>query len=147
MAARTRLWLLVGCLALAPGAVRAGDADEAKKKAERITSYVNLAETISRVGIQVGAMLDKTPYDRALYQYAKELGALHAKAILKLTPPEGAENLHAKFKDAVTEFASMADALCSGDFPGARKHREACVRDFNRALLEVVKLRKEGAIP
>ncbi|HPD16835.1 MAG TPA: hypothetical protein PLE19_17960 [Planctomycetota bacterium] len=147
MATRNAVWLLVMGLLLSLGGARAGDAEDAKKKAERISSYVNLAETISRVGIQVGAMLDKNPYDRALYQYAKELGALHAKAILKLTPPEGAEDLHSKFKEAVTEFALMADALCSGDFPAARKHREACGRDFGRALLEVVKLRKEGAIP
>ncbi len=139
------LWVAV-LLALG-GVCRGGAADDPKKKAERVSSYVTLAETITRVGLQVGAMLEKHPYDRALCQYAKELGALHARAVARLTPPEGAEDLHAKFKDAVTEFAQAADGFASGDYSTARKHREACVRDFNRALLEVIKLRKDGVIP
>lgn len=134
-------------LALAAGVCRGGAADDPRKKAERVSSYVNLAETITRIGLQVGVVLEKHPYDKALCQYAKELGALHARAVARLTPPEGAEDLHARFKDAVTEFAQAADGYSSGDYPTARKHRETCVRDFNRALLEVLKLKREGVIP
>ncbi len=140
------VWLCLACV-LAAGLCRAGAADDTKKKAERVSSYVNLAETITRIGLQVGVMLEKYPYDKALCQYAKELGALHAKAILKLNPPEGAEDLHAVFKEAVLAFAQAADAQSSGDYAAGRRYREKCVKEFNRTLLEVFKLRKEGVIP
>ncbi len=144
MATRGISW---GVVLLALCAVCRGAAEDPKKKAERVSSYVNLAETITRIGLQVGVMLEKHPYDRALCQYGKELGALHARAVARLTPPEGAEDLHAKFKEAVAEFALAADNYASGDYPAARKHRETCVRRFNESLLEVAKLRKEGIIP
>ncbi|MBM4038064.1 MAG: hypothetical protein FJ290_06075 [Planctomycetes bacterium] len=142
----------VGCVCMglvcALAAVCRGEApDDAKKKAERVSSYVNLAETITRIGLQVGGMLAKHPYDKALCQYAKELGALHAKAITRLTPPEGAEGVHDNFKEAVANFALCAEAHSAGDFPKARMHREKCVKEFNRTLLEVIKLRQSGVIP
>jgi len=134
-------------LALAAGACLGGGTDDPKKKAERVSSYVNVAETITRIGLQVGVMLEKHPYDRALCQYAKELGALHAKAILRLTPPEGAEGVHESFKDAVANFALCTEAHSAGDFPTARRHREKCVKEFNKTLIEVIKLRQSGVIP
>jgi len=143
-------WTLCVCVALAAGVCRGGTPDEAKdakKKAERVASYVTLVETITRVGIQVGAMLEKHPFDRALGIYTRDLGRLHAKALGNLTPPEGAESLHEKFKDAVLAFARMGEAFCAGDYPTARKQREDCVRDFNRALLEAIRLKKEGVVP
>lgn len=140
------LWAVV--LGFFAGAVcRAGASEDPKKKAERVSSYVVLADTITRIGLQVGGMLEKHPYDKALCQYAKELGALHAKAVLRLTPPEGAEDLHAAFKEAVLAFAQAADAHASGDYATGRRYREKCVKEFNKAILEVVKLRKEGVIP
>lgn len=132
---------------LLAGVCRAGATDDPKKKAERVSSYVNLAETITRIGLQVGVMLEKHPYDKALCQYAKELGALHAKAVARITPPEGAEGVHESFKEAVANFALTADALCSGDYTASRRYREKCVKEFNKTLLEVFKLRKEGVIP
>ncbi|MBM4033273.1 MAG: hypothetical protein FJ291_16030 [Planctomycetes bacterium] len=139
--------VIAPCLVLVAGLSRGGAADEAKKKAERVSSYVTLAETITRIGLQVGVMLEKHPYDKALCQYAKELGALHARAILKLTPPEGAEGVHEAFKEAVTNFAFCTDAYASGDYPKARTHREKCVKEFNKTIVEIIKLRGSGAIP
>jgi len=147
MAARKLFPLLAAALALASGVCRGAEPADAKKKAQRVTSYVNVVETMARVGIQVGWMLERNPYDRALSQYATELGALHVRAMGKLTPPEGAEALHRRFKKAVTEFALTAAAFRSGDYPGARKHGEACRRAFNLSILEVQKLRKKGVIP
>ena len=146
MSARHVSIAVIGCL-LAAAVCRGGEEEDPKKKAERVTSYVLLAETITRVGMEVGGMLDKHPYERPLCQYAKELGALHAKAILKHTPPKGAAGIHACFKEAVTSFALAADAQSDGDYPAARRHRERCVKQFAKTLLEVIKLRKEGVIP
>ena len=142
----------VGCVCLGLvftlAAVCRGEAtDDAKKKAERISSYVTLAETITRIGLQVGVMLEKHPYDKALCQYAKELGALHAKAVVRLTPPEGAEGVHESFKEAVASFALCTEAHAAGDFPKARTCRDKCVKEFNKTLFEVAKLRRSGAIP
>jgi len=139
------VWMGLVCTLAA--VCRGGAADDPKKKAERVSSYVTLAETITRIGLQVGDMLDKHPYDKALCQYAKELGALHAKAVVRLTPPEGAEGVHDNFKEAVANFALCAEALAAGDYPKARMHREKCVKEFNRTLLEVFKLRQTGVIP
>lgn len=132
---------------LAAGLCRGGAADDPKKKAERVSSYVTLAETITRIGLQVGGMLEKHPYDRALCQYAKELGALHAKAILRLTPPEGAEDVHACFKEAVVSFAQATDAQAAGDYAAGRRHREKCIKEFNKTIFEIIQLRKSGVIP
>ena len=141
-----------GCVCMAlvcalASVCRAEATDDAKKKAERISSYVTLAETITRIGLQVGVMLEKHPYDKALSQYAKELGALHAKAIVRLTPPEGAEGVHDNFKEVVANFALCTEAHATGDFPKARTHRDTCVKEFNRTLFEVAKLRRSGVIP
>lgn len=138
--------LAAACVVSVSSPCRGADGDT-RKKAERVSAYVTLAETITRVGLQVGGMLERHPYDRPLMVYARDLGRLHAKAMVNLTPPEGAEDVHRHFKEAVACFALAADAHCSGDFPTARTHREKCAREFNRALIEVIKLRKEGAIP
>jgi len=147
---RSPLSAVCCCLVLALAVARgshAGQQEDPKKKAQRVTSYVLLAEAITRVGIQVGAMLDQHPYDPALTRYARDLGRLHAKAIEKLTPPEGAEALHESFKAAVLDFSKAAEAYCAADYTTARRHRDACVRDFTKALAEVAKLKREGAIP
>jgi len=144
-------WIHLGvaCAAvvLASTPARAGDADEAKKRAQRISSYVVLTGAIARVGLQVNGMLEKHPYEQPLARYARELSRLHAKLFAGLTPPPGAEGLHKDFKRAVAGFAKAADAHCDGDYAAANKHRRACLRDFTRALAEVVKLKQEGAIP
>ena len=124
-----------------------GAADDARKKAQRVSSYVLVAETITRVGLQVGRMLETHPYDKALSRYARELGRLHAKLYAGLTPPPGADDLHRHFREAVAGFAKSAEAHCAADYAAARGHREKCLRDFTRALAEVVKLRREGTIP
>jgi hypothetical protein len=135
-------------LAIAATRVAQGsDADEARKKAQRVASYVCLAETVSRVGLQVGGMLALHPFDRALATYARELGRLHESFYAKLTPPEGAETLHKSFKEAVTGFAKSAEAHCATDYATARKWRDECLRDFTKALAEVAKLQQQGIVP
>ena len=124
-----------------------GTAAEARKRAKRVTSYVVLAETIARVSVQVGGMVERQPYDKALATYARELGRLHAKLYAKLTPPQGAEKLHKEFQEAISEFATASDAHAAGDYRTAHKYRQKAVRQFAKALLEVLKLKKNGTIP
>ena len=124
-----------------------GTAAEARKKAKRVTSYVVLAETIARVSGQVGGMVERHPYEKALATYARELGRLHAKLYAKLTPPEGAEKLHSEFQEAINEFATASDAHAAGDYRTAHKYRQKALRQFAKSLLEVLKLKKSGTIP
>jgi hypothetical protein len=140
---------LTAAMALAAGArlARGGEANEARKKAERVASYVCLAETVARVGLQVGGMLAQHPFDRALSTYARELGRLHESFYAKLAPPEGAEDLHRRFKEAVTSFTKAAEAHCAADYAAARKWRDENTRDFLKALVELAKLQKEGIVP
>jgi hypothetical protein len=129
----------------APG--RGGTADEARKKAERATSYVLLAETVTRTSLQTAGMLDRQPFDKALAFYARGLGRLHVQLYEKLTPPEGTEGLHKQVQEAVDEFALMAEAHYSADYPTSRKHRENCVKEFLQALAELQKLKRQGVVP
>jgi len=140
---------LVAALVVAAPSVGWGGsaADERKKQAQKVTSYVTLAETIARVGVQVGGMLEKNPYDRPLARYARELGRLHAKLLTSLTPPEGAEDLHSKFTEAVKNFAKSAEAHCNADYAAAQSHGEKCLRDFNKALVELIKMKQRGVLP
>ena len=121
--------------------------DETRKKAKRVSSYIAFCETVGRVGIQVGGMAEHHPYDKAVVTYAREISRLHARLFEKLTPPEGAETLHKRFKEAVTEFAKAAEAHYQADYSAAHKHRQKAVRDFIRALAEIGKLRRKGTIP
>jgi hypothetical protein len=131
-----------------PGRGLGGSAADARKKqAKRVTSYVLLAETIARVGIQVGGMLDQHPYDRVLCRYARELGRLHARLFSELTAPPGAESLHRKFTEAIKGFAAAAEAYCAADYPTAAKHRQKCIREFNKSLIELIKMKQRGTIP
>jgi hypothetical protein len=141
------LCLLAGTLLSAARAGYGGEDDEARKKAERVASYVCLAETVSRVGLQVGAMLDAHPQDRALTTYAQELARLHENLYAKLTPPEGAEVLHKKFRDALTNFSKAAEGYAAADYTSAAKYRGECIRDFNAALVQVIKMKQRGALP
>jgi hypothetical protein len=139
--------VLCATLVLVCAQARAGEGEDAKKRAQRITSYVVVTGAIARVGLQVNGMLGKHPYEQPLARYARELSRLHAKLFAGLTPPPGAEGLHKDFKRAVNGFAKAADAHCDGDYAAANKHRRACLRDFTRALAEVVKLKQQGDIP
>ncbi|NQT52766.1 hypothetical protein HQ576_11970 [bacterium] len=135
-------------LLLATGHAFSGsEADDALRKAKRATSYVMLAETVSRVSLQVGGMTDREPFDKALAWYARSLGRLHVQLYDKLTPPEGVESLHAKYKSAVAEFAQMAEAHYKADYPTARKHREKCVKEFIQAVGQLAKLKRDGVMP
>ena len=138
----------IATLALGATGTRNGDSpDDARTKAKRATSYVLLAEAIARVAIQVGGMTDREPYDKAIATYARSLGRLHAKFLAKLNPPEGAETLHKKVKEAGAEFARMAEAHYKADYATARKHREKCLKQFTQALLEVARMKRQGVIP
>ena len=123
------------------------DPDEARKNAQRVTSYITFCETVGRVGIQVGGMVEHSPYDKALITYARELGRLHVRLYDKLTPPEGAEALHKHFKAAITEFALAADAHYRADYAEGHKHRKEAVGEFLKVIVEINKLKKKGTIP
>jgi hypothetical protein len=140
---------VVASVVLMGGAVPCGaaSADAAREEAKAATSYVLLAETISRVSLQVGGMLDRHPFDRALAYYARGLGRLHVRMYEKLTPPEPARILHRRFKEAVAEFAQMAEAHYKADYKTSRKHRERCVKDFLQALGELNRMKKRGLVP
>lgn len=87
------------------------------------------------------------PFDRALSTYARELGKLHENLYNRLTPPEGAEALYGKFKEAISSFTKAAEAHCAADYATARKRRDECIRDFLKSLAELAKLQKEGLVP
>jgi hypothetical protein len=151
MASRSTVLAMVclgGALVLAPVLPsHGGTAAEARKKAKRVTSYVVLAETIARVSVQVGGMVERNPYDKALATYARELARLHAKLYAKLTPPPGAEDLHKEVQEAINDFAAASDAHAAGNYRAAHKRRQKAVRQFAKSLLEVLKLKKDGTIP
>ena len=83
----------------------------------------------------------------ALAIYAREIGRLHARLFDKLTPPEGAEALHKRFKEAVVGFANSADAHYRTDYAEARKQRKDALGGFLKALGELAKLNRKGSIP
>jgi len=130
-----------------PGGAQGATPADARKKAQRASSYVRLAETITRVSLQVAGMLSKHPYDRALCAYARELGWVHARLYAKLSPPQGTEKLHRRFKQAVARFSKAADAHSAADYPTARKNWEKCIAEFTKALGELVKMKRQGVIP
>ena len=148
----TRTWgrvaaaLVAAGLAMTCGVARAAD-KEAQKRTKAVSSYVVLCETISRIGLQVGLMVQRHPFDRALARYARDLGQLHARFVTNLTPPPGAEDLHRKFSRAVVNFARSAKARYEGDYATARKFGDKCLADFREAVDEVLKLKKRGVIP
>ena len=150
MATRPTIVLAV-LFGLAAGATAAGtqdiDPDEARKKAKRITSYITFCETVGRVGIQVGGMVEHNPYDKALITYAREIGRLHVRLYSKLTPPEGAENIHKHFKDAITEFAKAAECHYKADYAAGHKHRKQAMAEFLKTVAEIGKARRKGTIP
>ncbi|MBL7224468.1 MAG: hypothetical protein ISS72_11515 [Candidatus Brocadiae bacterium] len=149
MAIRPTIVLAVLC-GLAAGALAGTqdiEPDEARKKAKRVTSYITFCETVGRVGIQVGGMVEHNPYDKALITYAREIGRLHVRLYSKLTPPEGAETIHKHFKEAITEFAKAAEAHSSADYATGHKHRKQAIADFLKAIAEINKLRRKGTIP
>jgi hypothetical protein len=147
---RTRVLCVAATLAAslaALGATTDETPDETRKKAKRVSSYIAFCETVGRVGIQVGGMAEHHPYDKAVVTYVREISRLHARLFAKLTPPEGAETLHKRVKDAVTEFAKAAEAHYQADYSTAHKHRQKALHDFVRALAEIGKLRRNGTIP
>ena len=151
MATRTAsvLVFLSGCVLVlgGTGVARGGSAEGVRTKAKRVTSYVAFCETVGRVGIQVGGMVDRHPYDKALATYAREIGRLHVRLFDKLTPPEGAEALHKRFREAVAGFARSADAHYRTDYAEARKQRKDALAGFLKALGELAKLKRKGVIP
>ena len=151
MATRTAfgLVILTGGLLVCGGVrvARGGEASEVRKNAKRVTSYIALCETVSRVGIQVGGMLDHHPYDKAMATYAREIGRLHVRFFNKLTPPAGAEGVHKRFTQSVLGFALAADAHYRADYAEARKQRKEAIDAFLRALGELRRLVRKGVIP
>jgi len=144
----SKRWLALMGVAMATTFAPAQGADkETQKRAKAVSSYVVLCETISRIGIQVGVMLQRHPYDKALARYARDLGQLHARFMTNLKPPPGAEDLHRKFTQAVANFARSARARYEGDYPTARSFGDKCMKNFAESIEEVLKLKKRGVIP
>jgi len=140
--------LLAAVMVLSGAATAAEETpDELRKKARRVTSYITLCETIGRVAIQVGGMLGNNPYDKAVTIYARDLSRLHLQFFQKLTPPEGAEALHKRVKEAIEEFASAADAHYKADYAEGHKHRKNAIQQFLKAIAEIAKMRRKGTIP
>ena len=140
--------LLIAAVAFGgASSTRDEDPDAVRKKAQRVSSYITFCETIARVGIQVGGMVEHHPYDKALITYARELSRLHGRLYSKLTPPQGAETLHKHFKAAVEGSAKAADAHYKADYAAGHKYRKEAVGDFLKALVEINKLKRKGAIP
>jgi len=127
--------------------VGAGAAEATRKEAAKVTSYVLLCETITRVSLQVADMLRLHPQDRAVAAYAKEMGRLNAKIYAKLTPPKGTEILHKRFGSSVANFAKMAEAYAGGDYEAAAKHRIKCREEFTKSLQELMRMKKRGIMP
>ena len=140
--------LLAAATALASASsTREPDPDAVRKKAQRVSSYIVFCETVARVGIQVGAMVEHHPHDKALVTYARELSRLHLRLYNKLSPPEGAETLHQRAKAAIEGAAVAADAHYKADYATARKQRKEAAGEFLKAIVEINKLKKSGAIP
>lgn len=121
--------------------------ESTRKDAAKVTSYVLLAETVTRVSLQVGDMLRLHPQDRAVAAYAKELGRLNATIYAKLKPPKGAEILHKRFGSSVENFGLMADAYAKADYKTAAQHRIKCVEEFTKSLEELIRMKKRGIMP
>ncbi len=127
--------------------VAADAAETSRKDAAKVTPYVLLCETITRVSLQVADMLRLHPQDRAVAAYAKEMGRLNAKIYAKLVPPKGAEILHKRFGSSVSSFGKMGEAYAAGDYSGAAKHRIKCREEFAKSLQELIRMKKRGIMP
>jgi hypothetical protein len=145
---RSVLAVLLG-LALARGAAFAAEEspEEIRKKAKRVASYIALCETVGRVGIQVGGMLEHHPYEKAMSIYARDIARLHHQLFQKLPPPEGAEKLHKRMQDAIEAFARSADAHYKADYATSNKYRKEAMQEFLKAIAEVGRMRRDGTIP
>ena len=148
----TRPTCVLGVLLVAAAAMggatstRDEDPDATRKQAQRVSSYIFFCETVARVGIQVGGMVETHPYDRALVTYSRELSRLHLRLYSKLTPPQGAEMLHKRFKAAIEGAAKAAEAHHKADYATAHKQRAEAAGDFLKALVEIHSLKKKGTI-
>jgi hypothetical protein len=142
------LALLCGTALLASPLAAAGESpDEIRKKAQRVNAYIALSETVGRVGIQVGGMLEHHPYEKALSIYARDIARLHHELFQKLTPPEGAEKLHKRMQDAVANFARAANAPYKADYAASNQYGKEAAGDFLQAIAEIGRLRRKGVIP
>ncbi|MFW6161987.1 MAG: hypothetical protein ACODAJ_04410 [Planctomycetota bacterium] len=121
--------------------------DTLRKRAQAVSSYIVFCETVARVGLQVGGMVERNPYEKPLVVYARELTRLHVRLYSKLTPPPGAETLHQRFKAAVEGAARAAKAHAKADYATAQKHRKQALGDFLKAIAEINRLKKTGTIP
>lgn len=140
--------LLAAATLLAGAATAAEETpDELRKKAKRVSSYITLCETLGRVTIQVGGMLENNPYDKAVSIYARDISRLHLQFFQKLTPPEGAEMLHKRVKEAIEEFARAADAHAKADYAEGHKRRQKAIQEFLKAIAEIGRMRRKGTIP
>ncbi len=124
-----------------------GAAETSRKDAAKVTSYVHLCETITRVSLQVADMLRLHPQDRAVAAYAKEMGRLNATIYAKLKPPAGTEILHKRFGSSVENFGKMANAYAAAKFDEAAKYRIKCREDFTKSLQELIRMKKRGIMP
>lgn len=142
-AALTALWL---ALMIGPQATAADKAEQARNKADQVISYVALAETITRVDIQIAEVLNKHPTDRTLAAYAVEVGRLHDKLYAKMNPPDGTDDFHRRFKAMLANFTKSAEARMKADFADAKRYGDECGKAFLQALVELGKMRDEGVL-